>query len=166
MVSLRPLWYNGQMRRRFLTLLILAFWPQTASAQNENLDIIDEPICFVLRSEAPYTTAGNLITAEYTRPDGIVTRHRSNFRFKAAGELDEEGYPADRAEFCSYGPFMPDRQLELTLRTLFPIFSCKTRIDQGEIVIKGYRKDEGGAVTWAECYNPDGSKTGEPAPAQ
>jgi hypothetical protein len=38
------------------------------------------------------------------------------------------------------------------LRTLVPVFSCKTRIDQGEIVIKGHRKPEGGAETWAECF--------------
>lgn len=150
------------MRWAFLSIVFLALWPLAAQAQNEGLDIIDEPICFVLRSEAPYSTMGSFVTAEYTNEDGIVARHRSNFRFGEAGSKDDEGYPDDRAEFCSYGPFMPDRQLELTLRTLFPIFSCKTRVDQGEIVIKGYRKPEGGAVTWAECFNADGSKTGEP----
>lgn len=154
--------YNGGVKRAVFIALMGLVWPLSAQAQNEDLDIVDEPLCFVVRSEAPYSTLGSLITAEFTRPDGIVARHRSNFRFEAAGSVDEDGNPSDRAEFCSYGPFMPDRQLELTLRTLFPIFSCKTRIDQGEIVIKGYRKPEGGAVTWAECYNADGSKTGEP----
>jgi hypothetical protein len=27
-----------------------------------------------------------------------------------------------------------------------------TKIDQGEIVIEGYRKEEGGAVTTAKCF--------------
>ena len=146
-------------------MCLFALWPQNAAAQidNSTLDIVEEPICFTLRNEADYGVAGNLVTDKYMRPDGVVTRHRSNFRFEPAGSLDEDGNPSDRADFCSYGPFMPDRQLELTLRSLFPIFSCKTRVDQGEIVIKGQRRDDdSGMQTWAECYNVDGRITGQP----
>ena len=31
-------------------------------------------------------------------------------------------------------------------------FSCKTRIEDGPIVIKGNKKPGGGTETWAECY--------------
>jgi len=123
-----------------------------AIAQNENLDITSKPICFVVRNEAPYKAYGSFRTDFFTREDGIRARHTSNFRLEEAGAKDEEGRPADIAEFCSYGPFLPGRKLEFTLRTLVPIFSCKTKIDQGEIVIKGFRKPEGGTETWAECY--------------
>jgi hypothetical protein len=70
------------------------------------------------------------------------------------GETDPDtGEAADSAEFCTFGPFYPERKLELVLRTLVPIFSCKTRVDQGEIVIKGFRKeDQPGTNTYAECY--------------
>ncbi len=107
----------------------------------------------MLRYEAPYKVYGSFGTDYYMTPDGTKARHRSNFRLDEPGSTHpDEGYPTDRAEFCSYGPFYPERMLSLTLRTLVPIFSCKTRVDQGEIVIKGYRKPEGGTETWAECY--------------
>ena len=117
-------------------------------------DIVTEPVCFMVRNEAPYNVYGTFITDYYTTEDGTRARHRSNFRLSAMGETDPDtGEAADRAEFCTFGPFYPDRKLELVLRTLVPIFSCKTRVDQGEIVIKGYRKeDQPGTNTYAECY--------------
>ncbi len=124
--------------------------PVSARAQ----EIVNEPICFILRNEAPYKVYGSFSTDYYTRADGVRARHRSNFRLEEAGTTDEkEGYPLDAAEFCSYGPFYPDRKLDLTLRTLVPIFSCKTRIDQGDIIIQGHRKPEGGTETKALCYD-------------
>ena len=119
---------------------------------NDNLDITAQPLCFTVRNEAPYKAYGSFVTDYYVRPDGIRARHRSNFRLEEAGAVHEEGYPIDRAEFCSYGPFYPGRKLEMVLRTLVPIFSCLTRVDQGEIVISGYRKPEGGTVTTAACF--------------
>ena len=127
---------------------VLGFAPVSAPAQ----DIVQEPICFVVKNEAPYKVYGNFGTDYYTTPEGTKARHRSNFRLEEAGAVHAEGYPLDAAEFCSYGPFYPDRKLDLVLRTLVPIFSCRTRIDQGVIVIKGHRKPEGGTETWAECY--------------
>jgi hypothetical protein len=140
---------------RILTFLAILTVPGAAFAQtmnNPNPDIVSEPICFKVRNEAPYKVYGNFITDYYTAEDGSQARHRSNFRLDEPGTKDDKGEPADQAEFCSYGPFLPDRKLELVLRTLVPIFSCKTRVDQGEIVIKGYRKPEGGTDTYAECY--------------
>jgi hypothetical protein len=123
--------------------------PFSAKAQ----EIVSDPICFQLRNTADFTILGNFITDFYTKPDGAQSRHRSNFRLGAAGTKDEEGYEADRAEFCSYGPFFEGRKIELVLRTLFPVFSCKTKIDQGEILIKSKRKDDDSGVDiWAECF--------------
>lgn len=119
---------------------------------NEGLDIVSDPICFKVVNEADYTILGNFATSEFTRPDGVVSRHRSNFRLGAAGTKEKDGTPADSAEFCSYGPFYEGRKLELVLRTLFPVFTCKTKIDQGPLVIKGRHKPEGGVETWAECF--------------
>lgn len=104
-------------------------------------------------NEAPYKAYGSFMTDWYTTPEGQKSRHRSNFRLEEAGAVhEEEGYPLDRAEFCSYGPFYPDRKLVLTLRTLVPIFECRTKIDQGPIIISGFRKPEGGTETKAACF--------------
>lgn len=117
-------------------------------------DIVSEPICFTIRNSADFTMYGNLGTDYYTTPDGVQARHRSNFQLFAAGSVDEDGYPSDRAEFCSYGPFFEGRKLELQIRTLFPVFSCMTRIDQGEIVLRAERnEDDSGYKYSAECYD-------------
>ena len=137
------------MRRVLLFLMLFCCYAPELQAQ----EITPEPICFMVKNTAEYKVYGSFITDYYTTEQGTRARHTSNFRLEAAGTVHEEkGYPLDRAEFCSYGPFFPNRQLELVIRTLVPIFSCKTSIEMGEIVIKGQRKPEGGTKTWAECY--------------
>lgn len=138
------------MRQSFLILVLsLLILPLSAQAQ----EIVQEPLCFQVVNEAPYKVYGSFITDYYTTPDGARARHTSNFRLEEPGTLHEtEGYPLDRAEFCSYGPFLPDRKLTIVLRTLVPIFECQTRIDQGPIIITGHRKPEGGTVTKAKCF--------------
>jgi hypothetical protein len=132
-----------------IVLIMMALGASPARSQ----EVVSEPLCFILKNEAPYKVYGSFITDYYTTADGIKAKHRSNFRLDEPGSKDEkEGFPTDVAEFCSYGPFYEGRKLEFVLRTLVPIFSCKTKIDQGPIVIKGYRKPEGGTETYAECY--------------
>ncbi|MCK5284973.1 MAG: hypothetical protein KAJ86_05245 [Alphaproteobacteria bacterium] len=138
------------MRWEFL-LIFIALYLLPVSVQSQR--IVNEPICFQVINEAPYKIYGRFSTDRYIRPDGIKTRHRSNFRLEEAGSVHEEGYPIDRAEFCSYGPFYPEFKLDLTLRTLVPIFDCRTRIDQGAIIIQGRRKPEGGTETKAICFD-------------
>lgn len=139
------------MKHLILLTLFLVFFAPTSNAQTP--DIVTDPICFQIRNSQDFSMLGSIVTDYYTRPDGVKARHRSNFRLGAAGSLDDEGYPNDRAEFCSYGPFFPGRKLELTLRTLFPVFSCQTRLDMGEIVLKAKRNaDDSGYEYWAECY--------------
>lgn len=136
--------------RRFLFIffLVLCFAPPTWAQE-----ITTEPICFTIRNEAPYKIYGELRTNYFTAPDGTEARHSGTFNLEKAGTLhEEEGYPMDRREFCSQGPFYPGRQLELIIRTLIPVFSCKTNIEIGEIVIQGKRLKEGGTKTWATCY--------------
>lgn len=123
--------------------------PAQAIAQ----EITTSPICFILRNDAPYKVYGELSTNYFTNEEGQRRRHTGSFRLEAAGSTHpEKGYPNDRAEFCSSGPFYDGRQLELTIKALFPIFSCKTNIEQGEVLIKGIRYEDGSSKTWAECY--------------
>ncbi len=142
------------MRLIFIAILTIFAFPAMAQDVIPGApDIVSEPICFTIRNEAPYKVYGSFITDFYTAEDGTRAKHRSNFRLDEPGSTDPStNEQLDRSEFCTYGPFLPDRKLELVLRTLVPIFSCKTKIDQGEIVIKGYKKPEGGTDTYAECY--------------
>lgn len=143
------------MRFTLLTLIVLASLAQPAAAQELNLEgeIVADPICFNVRNTAPHKAYGTIGTNYYLTQDGTKARHRSNFRLEPVGSKDEKGYPADAAEFCSYGPFFEGQKLEFVLKTLFPVFSCYTAIDQGEIVIKSKRKeDDSGNDIWAECF--------------
>lgn len=107
-------------------------------------EIISQPICFNIVNTAEFTVSGSVITDYFTRPDGIRARHRSNFRLQPKGTKNpDEGFPTDRAEFCAAGPFYPGRKLDLQLRTLVPVFSCRTRIDQGDLLVIGKRTEDG-----------------------
>ena len=137
------------------SLFLGAFVSAPVGAQDTDfvMDIVEEPICFTVKNEAAYEVIGSFVTNYYMRPDGVKARHRSNFRLDPVGTMHEEGYPLDAAEFCTYGPFYPDRKIEFVIRTLVPVFSCITRIEDGPIVIHGKRRDDDlGNETWADCY--------------
>ncbi len=112
--------------------------PMSAPAGQD--DVLKDPLCFNVVNKAPYTVYGSLSTNFYTAADGKKARHRSNFR------LNEQ----EQAQFCTYGPFFDNQKLDLVLRTLVPVFSCKTAVT-GDILIYGRRKAEGGTDTWAVC---------------
>ncbi len=120
------------------TLTAFLLTSPQASAQM----LLDSPACFTVYNSAPYQVSGTIATDYFTRDDGIRTRHRSNFRLEKS----------ERNEFCTTGPFFPDWTLELTLRSLVPLFSCKTRIDMGEILIRGEILPDGSTRTSADCY--------------
>lgn len=131
-----------------LTSIILA-----TSASVMAQEITPTPICFTVKNEAPYMVYGQIATDYYTTPDGTKARHTGTFRLKEKDTTNlETGNFQDRTEFCVSGPFYPNRKVELTLRTLFPIFSCKTNVEMGEIVIHGKIKKDGSTKSWATCY--------------
>ncbi|MGH1456055.1 MAG: hypothetical protein ACRBDI_04690 [Alphaproteobacteria bacterium] len=135
--------------RYFLSIATLLMIALPAMAQ----EITPQPICFTVRNEAPYKAYGQIATNYYTTTDGTKARHTGTFRLETSGTTDTEtGNLKDRSEFCVSGPFYPGRQIELTLRTLIPVFSCKTNIEMGEIVIHGKFNDDGSTKTWATCY--------------
>ncbi len=137
-----------------LIAVFVVFQPFSAHAQSAEGQVVDEPVCFIVKNEAPYKAYGSFITNYFITAEGRRQRHKSNFRLEEAGAVHEtEGYPLDIAEFCSYGPFYEGYKLDFVLRTLIPIFECRTRIDQGPIIISGYRKPEGGTVTTAACFD-------------
>lgn len=149
--------YNDRMRRfviLFLTLAAVSLFsappsraqtqssaPSDTSTSPQALgEVVQDPVCFKLRSDAPYTVFGTVITNFYVDAQGRKARHRSNFHLKQG----------ESSEFCTYGPFYEGRKLELVLRTLVPVFTCKTKID-GDIIIHGQMNTDGSTKSWAEC---------------
>lgn len=116
-------------------------------------DITQEPICFNVVNQTDHSVLGSLVTDYYMHPSGVEAKHRSNFRLEAYGtKQEQEGYPLDQAEFCSHGPFYPDGKLEFVLRTIVPVFSCKTLIQEGPIMIRDELQEDGTKKMVADCY--------------
>lgn len=109
--------------------------------------------CFIVRNVMESSIYGQIATEQFTRPDGIVTRHRSTFKLHAKDARDPKtNDPLDIAEFCTTGPFFEGGKIQLELKTLMPIFTCLTRIDQGEIVVRNMRDADGNNKIFAGCY--------------
>jgi len=111
--------------------------PEPAGAQT---GITSSPICSTLYNDAPYTVYGTVLTDAVPTADGQEINHRQVFKLS----------PGGRSQFCSTGPFYPGGRLEIQLRTLFPIFDCKTKIDR-EVVIRGRYEDDDTTKTWIDC---------------
>ncbi|MCK5384237.1 MAG: hypothetical protein KAJ29_01580 [Alphaproteobacteria bacterium] len=139
---------------RLLPLIVLFFslFPWHAHAQ----EITSEPICFNIRNEADHTIFGSVVTDYVTREDGQKIHYDGTFRLEPKGTVDPEtGYAKDFAEFCTTGPFFPDRQLEITLRTLIPVFSCKTSVEAGDVIVHSKKIMKDGVEIrkiWATCH--------------
>lgn len=158
MVRAAKIPYNGDMKRFLCLLAVLAFISGPAAAQDSIIDpivpspgtssgptgkageITKTPQCFNVINKAPYTVLGTVLSDVYHTPDGTAARHRSNFNLKTG----------EQTQFCATGPYYEGGKLELVIRTLVPVFSCKTRVD-ADIVINGRKKPEGGTDTWAVC---------------
>ncbi|MCB9963766.1 MAG: hypothetical protein H6855_01510 [Rhodospirillales bacterium] len=113
------------------------------SAHAEKPTYLPQPICFTIINHAPYSVYGDAATAEDVAEDGTPITHTATFRLKEN----------EREPVCTTGPLFEGNRIRITLRTLFPIFECKTMIYPGaEINIQGaLNKDGLGSKTWVEC---------------
>lgn len=127
--------------------LLMACFVVMSSAVYAQDNITAAPICGKLVNVSEYTVRGSIATDRtvYNDPndpvrDGTMSRHQSNFVLK----------PGEKFDVCSTGPFYPGMKLELMLRTLVPVFTCKTALG-GDILIKGEYGEDGQYKSWAEC---------------
>lgn len=135
---------------RFLPILVVVFAVSLFSLTPHVLaqayegeafgEVTQEQICFNVVNTAPYRVYGGIETNDLIRPDGIKTKHREIFRLG----------PEEQVQFCTTGPFYDNREIRVILRSLVPMFECKTSV-MGDIVIQGVRLPEGGTRSWIEC---------------
>ena len=96
--------------------------------------------CVTLRNAVPHSVIGVIRTAGFkNKRTGQVSYHEGPF------VLNED----EIVEICSNGPFYPGYKVELTIRTLMPLFSCQTRLS-GEIVIR-QKIEDGIKFLYADC---------------
>lgn len=122
---------------RLILALILILITVPAQAQL----ITPTPQCAKITNESKFTMNGTLRTDYVTARDGTKRRHESNFRLA----------PGESKDACSTGPFYPDYQVELSLKTMFPVFTCKTRLEGTIYLRTEINKDTGGNKIYAVC---------------
>lgn len=108
---------------KFLSLplaLLLLSMPAHAFGPEPEGEVTAQAICSNLINRSSVTIQGSFETAKQTLADGTRASHVSNFKLS----------PNEEKKICAAGPFYEGRRINLTIRTLFPLFSCKTRIDQ------------------------------------
>ena len=128
-----------------IAALILCFVAGLSSAQTKDEYLLDEPVCFTITNKERQMVYGHVETAPHP---ATGNRHRSTFK------LDYN----QSAQACTVGPFYQGRRVSFTIKTLFPLFQCKTSVYQ-PIIIKrqrdgrgDYKKNKDGYTIWAECY--------------
>lgn len=126
----------------FVMLLPVPVQAQMGGGTGRTGEIIARPICSALVNRSDQAILGTLSTAGQRVPSGDVIKHRDNFRLE----------PGDRKEFCSTGPFYEGQRLEIVLRTIIPLFDCKTRIDRGDIYLDARPDQYGVKKLSATCY--------------
>ena len=120
----------------FICVSILAMASTISPAMAGDVTPCQE--CATLRNAANQEVMG-VIKTESFKYKGQMVRHEKNFDLK----------DGETAEVCSTGPFFPGYKVELTIRTIMPLFSCKTRLS-GEIVLRRREKD-GFTDLYADC---------------
>lgn len=126
----------------YALLCVPAAQAQDMAPYIQPLEKTADPLCFSIRNGTSYTVFGSIVTEYYMTDKGIPGRDRNNFRLDA-GEIKEH---------CSNGPFYGENgdELELVLRTVIPIFSCRFPA-YGEILIYSEKNKDGSTKTLAAC---------------
>lgn len=116
------------MRHFFLAAFLVFGFAAQAAAQlqlppvgtGKEGEILKKPICTWLTNRSEQTIMGFIATASQKVASGDMVAHRENFRLEAGA----------RQQICAAGPFFEGQRLELTIRTIIPLFSCKTKLDR------------------------------------
>lgn len=131
------------MIRFFLLLSFLIVPPVYAQVPSREPagEITTRPMCGKLVNRSEQTIMGTIATKSQRLPSGDMAAHQENFKLLSGEER----------ELCTTGPFFEGRRLELTLRTLIPLFSCYTKIDR-TIYLDAKPDETGFKKLSATCY--------------
>jgi hypothetical protein len=129
-------------RALFIILVFLSFpaLAQPVAGEGKEGEIIGTPICTDLTNRSAQMIIGTITTASQTIDTGDVVKHRSNFRLDAGA----------KQKICAAGPFFEGRRVMLVIRTLIPLFECKTTLEK-EIFLDATPQDNGTTKLSATC---------------
>lgn len=125
------------MKLFLIAALLLVSFPAQAEL------ISPRPYCADIRNDTGSYIFASVRTEYGTTKTGEKKRHESSFRLEAG--------QTQRA--CATGPFFPGYQVELMLKTMIPVFTCKTVL-QGTISITSKRDENDRNRYSATCVSP------------
>lgn len=130
MVMMVPLQAHAQIQ------LFEPIAPQAGSMADGSAEI-----CGIIHNKTDVRVRGSIATDKVENADGIMVSHTHNFVLDAGNYIS----------VCSEGPFFEGQRLELKIRTLFPVFTCKTRL--GQQIDITFEEDETRTKKWdATCW--------------
>jgi hypothetical protein len=124
----------------FLVALFFLVMIGPSSAQDRG-EITTKPICGTIVNKAGQSVMLTIDTKAQRIESGDMVRHSENFKL-----LDEE-----EREICARGPFYEGQRLELTIRSLVPLFTCQTKIDK-PVIIQSTLLPSGAKKLSATCH--------------
>jgi hypothetical protein len=142
--------YNEKMKRILLTLCLFfilgSFSAQAARAQVFS----DQPLCLVVYNSTDREVVGHVETDAFYDVTGKLSWHRQNFRLDVQKE----------ERVCSTGPFFKGYKLRVVIKTIMPLYSCKT--DMNRKITISRKIDETGFNTYVmDCPSEKGAQAAE-----
>ena len=127
---------------RLLSLICAAFIIAPTAQAAEPLMAL-RPHCATIKNDTGNRLFASIRTNYAPDANGEQKRHEGSFRLEA----DQS------TEVCSTGPFYPGYQVELVVKTMIPIFSCKTKLE-GTITLTSSRDENDVYRVSANCAGP------------
>ncbi len=122
-------------------LLALLFLIVPVSAQAGEL-YSPEPQCAIIHNETKGTAFVAIRTDFYAKPDGSKSYYEEVLHLK----------PDEKRQVCAKGPFYEGYKVSLIVKSLFPLYDCKTKL-AGTIPVREKLKPEGGRDVYAVCVD-------------
>ena len=125
---------------KYISLFIALFVFLASSHIAQAADVTPFKECATIVNSAKQQVMG-VIKTESFKFQGKVIRHEKNFNLQ----------DGETVAVCSTGPFFPGYKVELTIRTIMPLFTCHTRLS-GNIYLRS-KWDEKNRITllYADC---------------
>lgn len=127
------------MIKAFFTAVLFLLFLSPAQSQELYSPL---PYCALIKNETKDEMIVQIRTDYYLRDDGTRDYHETILRIDAG---------KDR-EICAKGPFYPDYKVDLILKSLFPLFDCRTKL-QGEIPLRERKLANGDREFYAVCVD-------------
>ncbi|MGE4313652.1 MAG: hypothetical protein AB7E85_05205 [Pseudobdellovibrionaceae bacterium] len=128
------------------TLMLFSFSAQAQSEKARKSSYHDPPLlsnspmCLQIVNDAAYTVFGSVESKPHETAKREFIHYKSNFKLN----------PGKASKACSTGPFYPNYTLRFVIRTLVPVFTCRTHLN-GTIRITGKENADGTYTTTAKC---------------